>query len=42
MRPQRWKFRTDPNDEGRAGHWFDPEVAETGWNRISVTRSWEE
>ncbi|HZN37605.1 MAG TPA: glycoside hydrolase family 2 TIM barrel-domain containing protein [Planctomycetota bacterium] len=38
-----WRFRTDPNDEGRAANWHDPatDVAAAPWRDLKAGSHWE-
>jgi hypothetical protein len=38
-----WRFRTDPNDEGRAANWHDPktDVAAAPWRDVRAGSHWE-
>lgn len=39
--PVEWEFRTDPDNKGLVGAWFDPQYAPADWNVIETTRCWE-
>ena len=41
MLPAQWTFQTDPNDEGIAQGWFDPEHDTSAWGSILTTQIWE-
>jgi hypothetical protein len=38
-----WRFRTDPNDEGRAANWHDPAIdaATAPWRDLKAGSHWE-
>ncbi|HIE51416.1 MAG TPA: DUF4838 domain-containing protein [Armatimonadetes bacterium] len=40
--PRRWRFKTDPKDEGLKGRWFAPEFDDSEWEEIEIARTWEE
>ena len=37
-----WQFRTDPDDEGRAAGWYDPDADWDDATTVSVPHSWQE
>ena len=37
-----WKFKADWQNVGNTEKWFAPEVAETDWRKIDVTKCWEQ
>jgi len=39
--PEKWAFRTDPDDQGRKQRWYAPVFDDTHWRRVTVPSSWE-
>jgi hypothetical protein len=37
-----WRFRTDPDDQGRAQGWQEPELDDTDWRSLAPGEPWEE
>lgn len=39
--PERWRFKTDPKDEGVGASWFASDCDDSSWQRIRVGQTWE-
>jgi len=39
--PGSWKFKSDPNREGLTGNWEEPELDDSGWEKIELGESAE-
>ncbi|MAE63449.1 MAG: hypothetical protein CMJ18_04185 [Phycisphaeraceae bacterium] len=35
-----WRFRTDPDESGDAGRWFDPGMSDNDWETLVTDRHW--
>lgn len=39
--PPNWRFKTDPDEIGRAENWADPELDDSNWAAIRIREFWE-